>query len=264
MTEIREAPVDYLGVPKPIIPSKNFASLELRSPSLSTHHEFFLFGPKTFTTPSSRAMRHSRLLRTERRVHNEGPMSFHNFFNQCSGPPDEASQFKISVLSLAGYLPEEGIDLWSGVPVVRKIEEDERAILMEPHPSDGSRYRNIYYHNDGARDFFLDYTKHQDPSDICPEAIREFLSTSKISEVRDSGFDILSGAMKKATMPIEGEYQLARKAGLLHPLAPETAQGLVAKILENEKQKEKNLQYFWQRLANVALQTEVNTVELAA
>src|SRR4051812_45369197 len=105
MRVIHEAPVDHIGIPLPIIPSEDFPNQETIPDGLSRHHEFWLYGSEKFTQLGRKAIRASRLLKTERTVHNKGALSFHRYFSQSSGPENEQDQFNICVLSMAGYLP---------------------------------------------------------------------------------------------------------------------------------------------------------------
>jgi hypothetical protein len=230
--EIKFAPVDARGVPLSIIPSEDFYTHKKKTPALSKHHEFFLYGKRKFTSLGGVALRQSRVLWTESRVHNIGNKSFHSRYNQLEGPTDETGQFTVSLLNMAGYLPISGVDLWSGVPVIRRISDGEKEILNAIHPDDNS-YANRYYSIQSIRPFLHDYITRQDISDIDPRVIDTFSSTSKNTLVEDLGLEILGEAIKKAVAPVESVYHQAKEAGQLHRDAPVSAERVVLDALGN-------------------------------
>lgn len=261
MTEIFEAPADELGVPKPIIPSENFPNILPNSSEMSRHHELFLYGPRVFTTLGGKATRQSRVLMTETTIHNQLPTSFHRIYNQSSGPTSEQGQFNVMALSMAGYLPVEGVDLWSDEPVIRPMEDGEREILTTIDPNDESRYRNLLYSTDGEVPKFIEqFLKKQNPNLAHQDALDEFMRSSRIREVRESGYEILRCAIGQALQPLQESYQLARESGRLHPLAPAEPAGIIMDVLSSDYQKDRILYTFWRRLARTSLQTEVKVV----
>jgi hypothetical protein len=240
MREIRPAPVDEIGIPLPIIPSENFTSYDKHGPRINKHHEFFLAGPYKFRSLGACAMRMSRLTRAEKEVHNDGSKSFHRFYNHSEGATNEQDQFNLTVLSIAGYLPKNGIDLWSGAPHIREIEDGEREILEAIDPNNNF-YQNRIYHIDTIRPFFQKYIKNQDLSHIDYGVAEEFLSTPKISDVRDLGHLILRGSIETAVEPMRWSYQTALEAGQLHPAAPIEPEDIVLNALGNELLREKRM-----------------------
>lgn len=227
MTELQPAPVDRLGIPLAIIPSENLPHIDSASSSSTGHHEFFLAGRERFRTFGGQTLRSSRVLRVEKEVHNHGPNMFHNFYSTSRGPIDEQGQSNILVLSLAGYYPKEGIDLWSGTPIIRELEDGEREILQTIDPNNELAYRNLRCDRAGTGEFLKKFVLKQDVTSADPRALEKFISTPKISHMKDEGYEILQSAIQAVATPIRKDYLAAKEEGLLHPLSPVNPETLI-------------------------------------
>lgn len=263
MSSVFEAPKDSFGFPLPIIPSEDFPD-DIHSDRLSKHHEFFLYGSKKFHTLGEIAARGSRILRAEKVVHNTGPKSFHRFFNQSPAPETMDKQFMISLLSASGYLPEQGIDLWAGEPSIRDMEAGEREILQSPDLKGGLRYKNMIYYNEDLRAFYDKYLVKQDLTQLPDELLASFKAATKSKVVKEVGHEVIESVVALASTPITSVYTEARERGQLHPLAPESPEPIVLRILGSEEQRERLLGPLKGNLARIALQTGVDEVQLAA
>lgn len=241
MAELRKAPTDDLGVPLPIIPSEKLAGLESSSEDFTKHHEFFLHGTDRFNTIGGIAMRVSRILCTEREVHNTGPKAFHRFYDASPGPPAEVDQIYAGIFTLAGYIPKQGVDLWSGSPTIRDIESGERNILMTISKKNEFWYEYLRSNRSEITQFLDKFVARQDIGSADANSLTEFLSTPKLSIMADAAHEVLNAAIHSTVAPIKNRYQVAREAGQLHPLAPVSAEAVVLNALGNEQRRERTI-----------------------
>jgi hypothetical protein len=233
MSELRPAPVDRMGVPLPIIPSEDLSKIDRQSVDFTGHHEFFLPGTAIFQELGAKACRSARVLGAERVLHNKGPNRFHRFYDISDVPADEQAQANILMLSLAGYLPGEGVELWSGEPVIRELNEEERARLCEVDPESSLTLRNLRTDRAEAARFLKKFVLKQSPINVSPSVLNEFTSTTKIRLTRAAGHEVLESAVQTAVEPVSDYYKEAWREGLLHPAAPISPEDLVLSALGN-------------------------------
>lgn len=121
------SPVDELtGMPLVVAPP--LEELPRNDPRIANwHHIYHASTSPELQTLGGAALRNSRVELLPLKWHNTGRQNYHSYY---IGPPlpaadDSDTQFRLCVLACAGYLPEKVIDLNSGEPVVRLMNEDE-------------------------------------------------------------------------------------------------------------------------------------------
>lgn len=214
------------------------------------------------------------------KAHNLGLNAIHPKVDPPDAPTEIKEQAKVCVLSRAGHIPEYGIDLWSGAPSSRVIDEEEGAILRALCPLDEfgspireSGYTYFSFGSSSMMDFMANYTLAQglNLNDQMLEKAEEFIHNSTDDTTRDLGHEVLEDVVISAVEDMAEDYSRARELSLLHPNAPATAGETVIKILGNTETREKLFPWLARRLAPEvgriatppALQTEVLKVQFA-
>jgi hypothetical protein len=224
------------------------------------------------------ALRNSRIQLLPPSKHNDGPHNYHNIFK---GPPlpaadDEEEQFRLCVLSCAGYLPPNVLDISGDEPVNRPMTARERYFFRRPARAvparlkDVERYRtnhpvpetlslsdeailqllnvrytkqatlssnHIRYSYDPIQMFFKDFALRRPLTHIGSE-IDEFLLTKDDTRRRYLGHWLLAKQSEVATEKIQNEYKAVLQAGLLHPLMPKWSRSLVIHKLGDAVRRE--------------------------
>lgn len=132
------SPTDELtGMPLALAP--RLEPLPDNEPAIANWHHWW--HPRTapeLQTLGGKALRHSRVQLVPVGDHNIGTATYHHYYE---GPPlpganDTDAQFRLCVLSAAGYIPHNVIDLHAeGVPTVRRMTDAERAAFnATPRP----------------------------------------------------------------------------------------------------------------------------------
>jgi len=251
MSEVLAAPTDDLGtgIPLPIIPSEKLPNIPPSSPESTGHHEFYLPGKERFRTLGEKTVRSSRVLRVEREVHNTGPKKFHIFFKVSQVPVDEQARANLLVLTLAGYIPKEGVDLWSGEPKIREMEDGEREILCEEDPDQELTYKNLRCERVEASAYIRKIVLKQTPGNVDPDTLKKFISARSLKLTKGAGHQVLRSAVQSMVEPIASTYEILRGEDLLHPLAPISAEDMVLHALGNEAKRENLLYPLRERLS---------------
>jgi len=126
-------PTDELtGLPLPILPQEY---LQANATETNWHHAWHANSAPELQGLGGRALRHSRVQLVHRTDHNykdKGRPNYHNFFEGPPLPDNEDDQFRLCVISAAGYIPDTAIDLRSGEPELVVMSEDELDILRAP------------------------------------------------------------------------------------------------------------------------------------
>jgi hypothetical protein len=248
MAELRKAPTDKIGVPLAIIPSEDFPYIDRNSEQFTGHHEFFLRGTARFRKTGAQACRAARVLGVEANLHNKGPLKFHGFYDVSDVPPGEQDQANILVMTLAGYIPKQGIDFWSGEPRLRDLKEEERDILCEIDPEEELSFKNLRTDRHIAVGFLKKFALEQSPINIDPAILEKFTSSTKIGLTREAGHEVLHSAIQGLVEPVGEYYNEMRAEGLLHPEAPISAEELVLKAFGSQGRREQLLHPLRQKL----------------
>jgi hypothetical protein len=184
-------------------------------------------------------MRGCRIVYVEDRVHNQGKKAVHKFYLESPGPSESETddRLKVVLLSLAEYFPAKGLDLWSGEPEVRDLEEGEVALLRNQDPDTG-RSRNMVFYKDHIRAFLWQQVMAQDIGKLDP-GLRE--QVKRANRNRDTSLEVLDGMIAMAVEPARAAYADALANGRLGETAPISPAEVVQNILGETKRKEKML-----------------------
>lgn len=228
----------FSGIPLPIAPS--LESIPVDRPDIADlHHGYHpRLDPKLLTTAGF-ALRNSALQVTERALHNEGPLSYHAFYKGPEIPTDEAEIFRRVVLSTAGYIPEEVIDMNNGEPYVRSMSSSELEYFQTPSPENDFDYKYLKYRYGPIRDFLRDYVIGQP---IGEEHIRlnkldEFLHTTDKGKKLNLGHYLIAKASEVATDQVRDQYYDLKRSRRMHPNASIAPSRLVTYKLGNSRQR---------------------------
>jgi hypothetical protein len=261
-----ETPTDELsGLPLPLLPTDEVLPIDQGDVANWHHH----FHPKThpvlLNTLGGRALRSARIQLVATTQHNYSENAYHRFYSGPPIPEDRGTQFGLCVLSCAGYVPEEAIDLSSGEPAkVRMSGEQIERLRMKPEVQlpepwqvekyrkqrlpgasleEAGRilvekwrlqadlsYRNLRYGYDPMKAFFTDVVLGQDLTHLPESIIDEFVETGRM----EPGMVLLGQAAVQAseTSLHRGEkvsdlYRQIRDNGYLHEGMPPNAASLI-------------------------------------
>ncbi len=229
-------PIDeYSGLPYPIAP--RCEHIPLNSPDVANdHHGWHPRHHPALRTAAGVALRNSWIQYVHADLHNEGPFSYHAFFQGPELPTDESDIYGRVVLAFAGFVPDHVIDITSrSQPFARPATAQEAAFLRQPQRNNPFGYRYLRYGYDPVREFLLDYVLGQDLSHIKETAIDEFLCTDDAERKVKIGDFLLWSAAEVATDDIRGKYTALARSNLLHPLMPKDPKPLVKWKLGSHK-----------------------------
>ncbi len=152
------------GVPLPIVGP--------RGKTPNRHHTFFYEYDYTSSSLGRQAVRLSRIQRVGRYVHEA---MFHQIFDGTAFPTSESREWEITILSLAGYVPDLGVKFKQGEARVRELSIKERKrlrrsdIILQDKPS--KELGKI-------GEFLLQYAYEHMRDGIEPLWVEEFLAIS--------------------------------------------------------------------------------------
>lgn len=162
-----------------------------------------------------RVIRWARVQQGRRQLHSR----YHNCYDGVILPKTEQELFMTTLLYVANYVPDVGVDVSGRKARLVKLEPDIRAQLQAPgiiSPQLGSEWRVGY--------FFGQYImKHG------LEPVKETVEAAKFLEARDQlrryrlGHQVLRLAAEAVLEPVEGIYQTARAQGHISPTKPDRA-----------------------------------------
>jgi hypothetical protein len=279
-----ETPKDpFSGIPLPLVPIKHTPRLIEGNEAFNWHHAFHPESdPILQESLGGFALRHCRVEFVNQQIHNMNKRKgtrkkdsrsksilYHHLYKGPQIPSDEYEQFRTIVWACAGYIPQEGIDLWNSKPEVRALKPHERSFLQLQDPEDPYQHLTLKHRFIPVRDFFTDYAIRQDLSHVDELMIEEFLTTPKEDRKKYLGHLLLALAAEVAASPMEEDYLLKRKEGELHPLVPSNTHSLINYKFGTTEHRESIFPKLERKLLglpepNNTLQTEVNGVELAA
>lgn len=268
--------VDELtGTPFPIIqPFKRELPLNNNNEA-DWHHGWHPSDSPVFATAGGWALRNSMLQLTDRRVHNNGPHSYHPLLHgpELPKPEEEDKQFDLTIPGCAGFISEYGYDLWNLNTEPVLISPRQREVLTKLSDSNPHEYRNLRYNYPIIRSFYGQYVVKQDISHIDERVKLEMVTTSEEEKYLRLGDFILKEMVGVAVDRVGLIYKQAHDAGLLHPAKASTARQLVIDFLGTREQRE----LLYPQIVNSImreiegesdednpLQTGVNELQLAA
>lgn len=216
-----QTPVDrFSNIPLPLAPSLE-ALPEHRPDKADMHHGFHpKLDPRLLTT-AGLALRNSVLQLTERTFHNEGPLSYHRFYQGPQIPTDETEVFKRVVLATAGYVSEEVLDMNNGDPVRRPMTSDELEYFQTPSSDNIFDYKYLRYRYGPIRDFLRDYIVNQPLGEehVSLSKLDEFLHTKDRQTKLNLGHFMISKASEVATEGVRSQYYDLKRSQRMHPAA---------------------------------------------
>lgn len=166
------------------------------------------------------AVRSSRLQYVENDLHNEGPKSYHAYYDRPEWfPQTETEAFGVCMPACMGAVTSRVIDLSTGEPIERPITPEEIQFFQTPSHSseEGFDSRYVTYRYDPIRDFFRDYIKRQDLGHVPESLIDEFLNTRDYEAHLRTGRILLASAVEVATDPVRGRFHTLRHSELIMP-----------------------------------------------
>ncbi|MEX1995381.1 MAG: hypothetical protein WD887_01225 [Candidatus Saccharimonadales bacterium] len=181
---------------------------------------------------------------------------YHRTYEGPLLPETKAQQFGYLIMMLADYIPEYGIDLSKNYPIERKIKPEEMKRLRSGELRVGS-YSQI-------QDFFAEYLLDNGQGEFDSRDIDNFLSTPNGSYRFHFGNKLIGSAVVNAVQPWIRPYKQAKRDDLLRQDAPKSVHQLVQNAFGRETTRQGHIQRMYTRLSDLALQTEVDGVELAA
>lgn len=129
-------PLDELtGIPLPILPQECIRSY---SETYNWHHAWHAESAPELQGLGGKALRHSRVQLVRATDHNDGDktrgkLTYHDFYIGPELPTEEIDQFNKCVISAAGYVPDEGIDLRTGTEPTRvRMSQQQIEWLRKP------------------------------------------------------------------------------------------------------------------------------------
>lgn len=259
-------PTDQLsGLPLPVVPTDEVLPRGQGDIANWHHHFHPRTHPILLDTLGGRALRSARIQLVATTQHNYSDNAYHRFFAGPPIPEDRDTQFGLCVLSCAGFVPEEAVDLSSGEPVIVRMSEEQIARLRmqpevpEPEPKQVEKYRqqkmpgatfeevqevllnkwrlqatlsyrNLRYGYDPMKHFFTEVVLDQDLSHLREGITHEFVERGTMHP----GMVLLAQAAVQAVETavhrdhkVSDLYRLVREAGYLHPGMPPNAASLV-------------------------------------
>lgn len=253
------------GFPLPLVPSENLMDPSVRV-FANWHHPFHPNSAPELQSLGGRALRHSRVQLVEAVDHNHSKESYHAVYDQPPLPAadNRHAQFMLALIGCLGYVPRQGLDIYSDGRPIRDLTAAEMDFLRQPakaapvtdtqlaqfiEKTDGVRprtawrilqrkrerqaalsYQNLRYSYDPIRHFFSDYVLSEEQLDLSPRVMKRFLSSKDEATLQGRGEFIIGRASEVAVDPIRSVYTALRTQGLLHNLTPENP----AKVVKNK------------------------------
>lgn len=234
------SPVDEVtGVPLLLHPAENPKDRHLYPDD--KHHPWHPKNSplvKTGTT-AGEALRASRVQVASYYVHH---LEYHRNYFGPELPTDDASRFKLIVLTAAGYIPERAVVFNSPrKPRTLKLTSEERINIWES---------NLIKVDcpDSVRNFLKEYSFNQDFSDVKESAIDEFLNTNNRVKKWELGNALLANSVYKATMPLRGVFEQAYKSELIPPVRTKRVTKFVMDALNIDHNRDRLINELGRRL----------------
>lgn len=225
MARLEVTPTDALtGLPLPIVP--------VISPvNPDWHHHFHPRKSPILKQFGGPALRNARLQYVDYDTHHHG---YHNIYEGPPLPETAKGRFAAVVMSVAGYVPEEGIAFHKDEPWIVRLTQSQQEYLQ----------RTSVMSNNGElviRRFLRDYLFQQDVADINVKesTIDEFVNTNNHARRRVLGHELLGLMTDLATVPIDETYFQARRNGLLLPQLPSNPRKFIKSKLGPMKFRDK-------------------------
>lgn len=238
-------PTDKLsGLPLPIVPDKQWYPYG-RPDIADWHHSWHPRLAPELRSVGGLALRNCRLQLTARKFHNEGEHSYHKYYRGPELPDEEDEQFRLVVLSVAGYMPTRGIDLSGEAPREIDLTPRQLSILRKQDSDKEFAYRSFRYGYEPVRDFLSSYCIQNSIGDSrrTQLLVDEFLNTTDNDKRIYLGNLLLAKKSEIASEPIRELYVAAKNKGLLHPRMPHSPHTLVKYKFGTPEKRQKLFPY---------------------
>ncbi len=223
------SPVDELtGMPLPILP------VDKNAPS-NWHHHFHPNNDPKLQGANGRALRYSRVQYVSKRLHDR----YHKEFFGPPLPGDDSGRFLLIILSCAGYIPRQAIDVSHAEPRVVGLHSSVYEPLRKSRRL-GFEARKRTVAGDMSTEgrakaeigkFLCHFVIEQDLPHLEKE-INRFLNALSEKKRRQLGSTILRRAIEVAAEPVEPIYREAWRRHLVEPALPNRAATFISKIVE--------------------------------
>ena len=213
MAAEHETFTDVVGIPLPFAPRNDLPAVgQAQSIEANWHHHFHPRKSKLLEGIGGQAVRNVRLQWADFVDHS---YRYHQYFLGPKLPETDDERFKICVLSSAGYVPEQAIDLSANKPQKVSLTQEQRSRLWQ-----SGELRNAA--PEIVRKFLIAHTMKYTgvlPS-LYESNVDEFLNTSDEERRKSLGYWLLARAAEIATDPLNSTYTMARRNGLITMRSP--------------------------------------------
>ncbi len=231
------APVDDIaGVPLPLLQTetplhiiKHFRTREEFCRE-DNHHAFF--ENRELTSEGGRVLRHSRLQYGSRWVH----ARYHMLFEKLEWiPQTEIDEFRVAVLSVAGYVPDYAVDVGGSVPKIKRLHPWEHKRLVAGDIGPEQRWsnqteRDLHHLNRGM--FFMKQALSQKFDHVKQTLLEEFLETKSSKRRLEVGLFIIDMGFLRAMDDVSATYRVAHQKGYIHPSKRKDPVGFLRSVVD--------------------------------
>lgn len=210
-------PIDDIGMPLPLAPT-DLETHDASQPKPDWHHHFHPRRSLILTQDwGGDAIRNARVQKANWNTHH---LEYHNYYQGPELPDTPAQKFGITVLAVAGYVPEEAIEFVKSEPSIIRLSDGQRNRLLKSGELRCAAPEIV-------RKFLIEYTVKQEFTDVKDSIIDEFLNTSDDLRRYRLGGTLLNLAVDKAVEPLDPFYRTAWKKGYIHRTSAYRPQRLV-------------------------------------
>lgn len=204
------------------------------------HHAYFyrkpwMNGPRKIET---RAVRQSRLQYVLMTAHNDGPRSYHRFFEGTEFPNQESQSFGITILNCANYIPPFVVDMTGSMPAIVETTPHMREKLLLPGIL--GLEKGVWARKNIGK-FLMQHAVNQKFDHVRQSQVEQFIELGKPKYKEDEsaqtmrlelGLRLANIGLGVAVNPIDKTYFQARDEHAVAPTAPvcawQVAKNLVA------------------------------------
>lgn len=189
------------------------------------------------------AVRNARLQYYDRRLHNR----YHDKFGGPPLPETEEQQFNLVIMAVAGYIPEQAIDVRRRKPQIVALTTEQRHRLQTSG--------EIRVGSEAVlREFIKKRVMSQDVYSVNASdlMIEEFVTTNNFERRRLLGHTLLGLVTDKASEVAGETYWQARRKELILPGLPSNVQRFAKSKLGNTRERDRLVKQLYKSLAVAA------------
>lgn len=207
---------EVTGIPLPILPAQpRFDGAVLAPKSYDIHHVWHPKRDVIAMGAGGLALRRSRVQRTDWHLHHDG---YHDVFDGPKLPTEEDELFRLTVLSAAGVVPRQAIDLCRrGDYKIVELDDDNHEKILN---------RIGIERRKPISRFFAEYAQKQDITEVIGDSeINEFLDQrTNGARRRELASIMLSGALELSVdnLGLTNYHVELKKQGLITAEKPKT------------------------------------------